>query len=130
MSLTLFAGDLCLSLFWYALFCVLSSFAMILKRKRDLVALLLLSYRCLVIVYVLGLFLMVPWVGLQSRFEVFLNILTFFYKPLIFKCCSCKKKGCKFKILDFQKLSSCIIKDIYIYTLTQIDDTIYTLIGA
>ena len=36
-------GVLCLSLFCCALLCVLSSFAIILKRKRDLVALLLLS---------------------------------------------------------------------------------------
>ena len=42
-------GLLCLSLFCYALLCVHSSFAIILKRKRKLVALLLLSYRCLFI---------------------------------------------------------------------------------
>ena len=53
-----------LSLFWYALLCVISSFAIILKRKRELVALLLLSYGCLVAVNVLWLFLMVPCVGL------------------------------------------------------------------
>ena len=41
---------LCLSLFCYALLCVLSSFAIILKRKRELVDLLLLSYGCLVTV--------------------------------------------------------------------------------
>ena len=41
-------GVLCLSLFCYALLCVYSSFAIILKRKRKLVALLLLSYRCIV----------------------------------------------------------------------------------
>ena len=39
----LFVGVLCLSLFCYALLCVHSSFAIILKRKRKLVALLLLS---------------------------------------------------------------------------------------
>ena len=43
-------GVLCLSLFWYALLCVLSSFTIILKRKRELVALLILSYGCLVTV--------------------------------------------------------------------------------
>ena len=58
-------GALCLSLFWYALLCVLSSFAIILKRKRELVALLLLSYGCLVTVYNLWPFLTVPWVGMQ-----------------------------------------------------------------
>ena len=41
-------GVLCLSLFCYALLCFLSSFAIILKRKREVVALLLLSYGCLV----------------------------------------------------------------------------------
>ena len=35
-----------LSLFCYALLCVYFRFAIILKRKRKLVALLLLSYRC------------------------------------------------------------------------------------
>ena len=38
-------GVLCLSLFCCALLCVLSSFAIILKRKRELVAFLSLSYR-------------------------------------------------------------------------------------
>ena len=37
-----------MSLFCCALLCVLSSFATMLKRKRELVALLLLSYGCLV----------------------------------------------------------------------------------
>ena len=64
-----FVWVLCLSLFWYALLCVLSSFAIILKRKRELGALLLLSYGCLV--YVLWLFLTVPWVGLQCVIVVF-----------------------------------------------------------
>ena len=58
-------GVLCLSLFCYALLCVLSSFAIILKWKRKLVALLLLSYRCIVTVNVLLLFLAVTWVGLR-----------------------------------------------------------------
>ena len=44
-------GVLCLSLFCCALLCVLSTFAIILKRKRDLFALLLMSYRCHVSVY-------------------------------------------------------------------------------
>ena len=34
--------------FWYALLCVHPNFAIILKRKRKLVALLLLSYRYIV----------------------------------------------------------------------------------
>ena len=43
---TLFVGVLCLSLFCYALFSVHSSFAIILKRKRKLVALLVLQTYC------------------------------------------------------------------------------------
>ena len=62
-----------LSLFWYVLVCVLSSFAIILKRKRELVALLLLSYGCLATVNGLWLFLAVPWVGLQFVIVVFLD---------------------------------------------------------
>ena len=58
-------GVLCWVLFWYALLNVISSFAIILTRKRQLVALLLLSFGCLVTVNVLWLFLMLPWVGLQ-----------------------------------------------------------------
>ena len=54
-----------MSLFWYALLCVLSSFAIILERTRELVALLSLSYGCLVAVDAMSLFLTVPWVGLQ-----------------------------------------------------------------
>ena len=60
-----------MSLFCYALLCVHSSFAIILKRKRKLVALLLLSYRCIVTINVLWLFLTVPWVGLQYVIVVF-----------------------------------------------------------
>ena len=61
---------MCLALFCYAWLCVNSSFAIILKRKRKL-ALLLLSYRCLVAVNVLWLFLAVMWVGLQCVIVVF-----------------------------------------------------------
>ena len=60
-----------MSLFCYALLCVHSSFAIILKRKRKLVALLLLSYRCIVTVNILWLFLTVPLVGLQYVTVVF-----------------------------------------------------------
>ena len=55
----------------YALLYVLSSFAIILRMKRELVALLLLSIGCLVTVNILKLFLMVPWVELQFVFVVF-----------------------------------------------------------
>ena len=47
MYFPLFVVVLCLSLFCYALLCVHSSFAIILKRKKKLVALILLSYRCI-----------------------------------------------------------------------------------
>ena len=71
MNFPLFVGVLCLSLFCYALLCVLSSFATILKRNGKLVALLLLSYRCILTKHVLWLFLAVPWVGLQCVIVVF-----------------------------------------------------------
>ena len=64
-------GVLCLSLLRYALLCVNSSFAIILKRKRKLFALLLLSHRCIVTKHVLWLFFTVPWVGLQYVIVVF-----------------------------------------------------------
>ena len=51
--LPLFFVVLCWSLFWYALLCVPSSFAIILTRKREVAALLLLSFGCLVTVNVL-----------------------------------------------------------------------------
>ena len=66
-------GVLCLSLFCYALLCVHSSFAIILNWKGKLVDLLLLSYRCIVTVNVLWLFLAVPWVGLLCVIVVFLD---------------------------------------------------------
>ena len=63
----LFVGVLCLSLFCYTLLCVTFSFAITLKRKRKLVALLLLSYRSMyhLTINVLWLFLMVSWVGIS-----------------------------------------------------------------
>ena len=53
MYVLLFVGGMCLSLFCYALLCVHSSFAVILKRKRKLVALLSLSYTSTVTINVL-----------------------------------------------------------------------------
>ena len=64
--------------------------AIFLKRKRKLVALLLLSlsYRCIVTINVLWLFLTLPWVGLQCVIVVFLDhthllleCSIFFYVP-------------------------------------------------
>ena len=71
MYFPLFVGVLCLSLFCYALHCVHFSFAVTLKMKRKLVALLLLPHRCIVSVNLLCLFLMVPWVDLQCVIVVF-----------------------------------------------------------
>ena len=65
MHFPLFVGVLCLSLFCWALLCFHSNFAIILKRKRKLAALLLLSYSCFVTINVLRLFLAVPWIDLQ-----------------------------------------------------------------
>ena len=64
-------GVLYLSLFCYALLCVRYSFAIILKRKKKLVALLLLSYSCIVTITFLWLFLAVLWLGLQCVIVVF-----------------------------------------------------------
>ena len=57
------------SMFCCALLYVHSSFAIILMGKRELVALLGLSFWCLVIV--VSLFLVVPWVCLQFVIVVF-----------------------------------------------------------
>ena len=71
MYVPLLVDVMYLSLFCYALLCVHSLFSITLKRKRKLVTLLLLSYRCNVTVNVLWLFLAVPWVGLQCVIVVF-----------------------------------------------------------
>ena len=72
LCFSLVVGVLCLSLFCCALLCVLSRFEIILKNKRKLVAVLLLSYGCLVTVNVLWIFLTVPGVcGLRCVIVVF-----------------------------------------------------------
>ena len=71
MYFPLLVRVLCLSLFCYALLCVHSSFAIILKRKRKLVAFLLLSYRGIATINVLRLSITVPWVGLRYVIVVF-----------------------------------------------------------
>ena len=58
-------GVLCLPLFWYSILYGHSSFIVILKRKRKLVAFFLLVFGCLVNVNVLWFFLTVTWVGLR-----------------------------------------------------------------
>ena len=70
MYFPLFEGALCLSLFCYALLCVHFSFTIILKGKKMLVSVLLLSYRCIVAINDLWLFLTMPWVGLQCAIVV------------------------------------------------------------
>ena len=69
---------MCLPLFCYALVCVHSSFAIILKSKRKLVVLLLLSYRCIATINVLWLFFALRWVGLQCVIVVFPDHTHFF----------------------------------------------------
>ena len=69
MYFQLSVGVLCLSLFCCALLCVHFSIAINLKRKRKLVALLLLSYRCIATLNVL--LVTVPWVGLLCVIVVF-----------------------------------------------------------
>ena len=64
-------GALCWSLLWDALLCVISSFAIILTRKRDLVVLLLLFFGCIFTVNVLCFPLMVSCAGLQCVIVVF-----------------------------------------------------------
>ena len=71
MYFPLLVGSLCLSMLCSVLFW----FIIIMKRKKKLVALLVLPNRCLVTVNVLRLFLTVPWVGLQCVIVYFLIIL-------------------------------------------------------
>ena len=74
-------GVLCLYLFCYALLCVHSSYAITLKRKKTLLALLLLSYRYIVTINVLWLFLTALRVGLHCVIvvHVYLDHSHFFY---------------------------------------------------
>ena len=88
MYFPLYVGVLCLSWFCFALLCVYSSFAIILKMKRKLVALLLLSYRCIVTINVLWLFLTVPWVGMQYVIVVFPD-----HTHLLFIAGNCRRKS-------------------------------------
>ena len=82
---------MCLSLFCYALLRVHSSFEIILKRKRKLVAMLLLSYRCIVTINIMWLLLTVPWVGLQFVIVVFpdpthLVYITVYCNSILYYC--------------------------------------------
>ena len=97
MYFPLFVGVLCLSLFCYALLCVHSSFAIILKRKRKLVAFVVFSYRRIVTMNVLWLFLSVPWVDLQYVFVVFpdhTHLLFGVFFGLLYRLCSVRLYKC------------------------------------
>ena len=59
------------TLFCYAVLDIISSFAIILMRKREMDALLIVSFRCIVTVGVLSLFLAMLWVCLQCVIVVF-----------------------------------------------------------
>ena len=83
MYFPLFVGVLCLSLFSYALLCVHPSYAIILKRKRKLGALLLLSYICFATVNVLWFFLPMLRVGLQCVIVVFPHHKHLLYEVLL-----------------------------------------------
>ena len=93
MCLSLSVGFLCWSLFWFALLYVLSSFAIILLRKRELVALILLSLRYIGSVNILSLSLVVPWIGLQDVIVVYSDHI-----PLLFRITK-RKLGHKTDIL-------------------------------
>ena len=89
MYLPMFVGVLCWSLLWYALLNVLSSFAIILTWKRELVAIHLLYFRFLVIVNVLCPFLTVPWVGVWHYLYLKCTVRIFSVsadKPLVKLC--------------------------------------------
>ena len=67
----LFEGVLCWSLFWYSLLCPFKFCNYLDEEDRAGWSILLLSFRCLVTVNVLWLFLAWPWVGLQCVIVVF-----------------------------------------------------------
>ena len=84
MYLPFIVGVWCKSLFSYSLLCVLPSFAIFLTRKRELVAVVLLSFRCLVTVNVLLHLLTVPWAGLQCVIKLFCDQTPFPFSTPVF----------------------------------------------
>ena len=62
-------GSVLVTSFWYSLLCVLSSFAIILMKKRELIAFLLLSFGCLVTVNRVWLLLAVGAVSWSAMCE-------------------------------------------------------------
>ena len=92
-----------MSLFCYELLSVHSSFAIILKRKRKLVALLLLSYRCIVTINVLWLFLTVLWVGLQCVVVFPDHTHLLFDVSVLSQCISTHISYDMVKVMDLEK---------------------------
>ena len=92
-----------MSLFCYALLIVLSSFAIILKGKRELAALLLLSYGCLVTVNALCLFLTVPWIDLRCVIVVFPDHTHLLYNREGSPCLVCNEKHAFFSLMNILK---------------------------
>ena len=74
---------LCLSLFGMHYIVSFLVFNHLEEEERELVALLLLSYECLVTVYVLWFFLTVPWVGLQCVIVVFPDHTTLLFYSVV-----------------------------------------------
>ena len=70
-------------------FYVLSRFAVILTKKRELIALLLLSFWCLVTINVLWLFFTVAWVGMHNVIVIFSDST-----QLLFFCLKIDIKNC------------------------------------
>ena len=75
------------SVFVFIFLCIIlchSNFAIILKRKRRLAALLVFSYRGIVTINVMWLFLPVPWIDLQCVIVVFPDHTHFFINGCVF----------------------------------------------
>ena len=70
MHFPLFAGVLCLSLFFMHYFVFILD-CNHLEKEGKRVILLFLSYRCIITINVLWFFLTVPWVGLPSVIVIF-----------------------------------------------------------
>ena len=108
----LVVGILCYFLFSYALLCVCSSFAIILKRKRELVTLLLLFYGCLVTVNNMWLFLTVPPIGLRCVIMVlpYHNHILFERSVEYWRAYTCLTVPNSLIILMWIKAQRCLIR--------------------
>ena len=90
-----------LSLFCYALLYVHDSSAMVLERKGKLIALPVLSYRCLVTVNVVRLFLTALWVGLQCLIVVFPDHTHLLFLVIL------RQQNCKLSTSYFTAIKIC-----------------------